>query len=186
MVLHRDPLLASVAACCISDVGMRYATDGFALRLCGLELPWSRRLYRLRLRGHGAMCSLHDCQLQLGGLLGRAVRRGLPVRVPAGLSDALAVSSSVVFSSPCAAPRFPHLAGVTHFLIDDLPAGLHGLACSREGSPAAVQRLRGRRFSFLTTGYPVRRGIRLVVKERSGRSVRLDGLTISQCLMSCK
>lgn len=31
----------------------RYAADGFTLRLFGLELPCSRCLYRLRLRGRG-------------------------------------------------------------------------------------------------------------------------------------
>lgn len=30
--------------------------------------------------------------------------------------------------------RFISLAGVTHFVLDDLPAGLHGLAYSHEGA----------------------------------------------------
>ncbi len=82
------------------------ATPPMASRcgLFGLELPCSRRLYRLRHRGHGVRYSLHDCQLQLGGLLGRAVRRGLPVRLPTGLTGALAGSSYGVCSAPCVLP----------------------------------------------------------------------------------
>lgn len=61
--------------------------------LSGLELPWSPRFDRPWRGGHGVMYSLHDCQLQLGGLLGRAARRGWPVRFPAGLATSLADSS---------------------------------------------------------------------------------------------
>jgi len=61
--------------------------------LSGLELPWSPRLDRPGRGGHGVRYSLHDCQLQLGGLLGRAARRGLPVRIPAGLVTSLAGAS---------------------------------------------------------------------------------------------
>ncbi len=83
------------------------AADGLAGRVFGLELPCSLRVDRPQRRGHGVRCSLHDCQLQLGGLLGRAARRGLPVRVPAGLATSSVIPSCGVWSAPCCAPGFP-------------------------------------------------------------------------------
>jgi hypothetical protein len=82
------------------------ATPPMASRcgLFGLELPCSRRIDRLLRRGHGVIYSLHDCQLQLGGPVGWAVRRGLPVRLPAGLSTSLAGPSYGVCSSPYVLP----------------------------------------------------------------------------------
>jgi hypothetical protein len=71
----------------------------------------------------------------------RAVRRGLPVRVPAGLATSLAGSSCWLFVLHCASCE-SSLTGVAHFVFDAVP-----------GSTAAIQRLHGRRFSFLTTGF---------------------------------
>lgn len=66
----------------------------------------------------------------------------------AGLSTALAGSSSVVCSSPRASPRFPHLSGIAHFVVDALPDGLRGLASSHAGSPAASRGCMGDGLAF--------------------------------------
>lgn len=132
------------------------ALPPMALRawLFGLELPCSRRLSRLRRHGLGDLCSLHDSQLQLGGPVGWAVRRGLPVRVPAGLATSLPGSSYGVWSSPRASPDSYLCPG--HTFRERCSSQV---ACmvwrSRDvASPAAIQRLRGRRFSlFRPNGY---------------------------------
>ena len=50
------------------------------------------------------------------GLLSCLVHGVAPVVFPMHPSPGASVKNSVLLSAPCAAPRFPHLAGVTHFV----------------------------------------------------------------------
>ena len=168
-VKRPSPLLAATWVCGISNVWQRCAADGFALEACsalsfpvhGAYFGFSSVVIGLCIRYTTDNCSSLACwvgQLVVG--CRSEFRLGCLLHF---------VFLLCVCSAPCAAPRFPHLSGITHFVLDDLPAGCMVWRPLNVGESGSFQRLHGRRFSFLTTGLAgTSRGHVRLCKERSG------------------
>lgn len=106
--------MASRCACAALSFPVRSAYIGFGIAVMGLGVRYTT-----------ANCS------SAAYLVGQFV-----VGCRSGFRLALVVHwlfpPICVFSKPSSAPRFPHLAGVAHFVFDAVQAGLHGLASLNE------------------------------------------------------
>ena len=191
-VKRPSPLLAATWVCGISNVWQRCAADGFALEACsalsfpvhGAYFGFSSVVIGLCIRYTTDNCSSLACwvgqfvvgcrsELRLGCLLHF-------------------VFLLCVCSAPCAAPRFPHLSGITHFVLDDLPAGCMVWRPLNVERAAASRGCMGDGLAFSPPGLPVRRGVTSgyvkSVRVAPGISAVLpvlagDESKISQCLI---
>ena len=177
-VKRPSPLLAATWVCGISNVWQRCAANGFALEACsalsfpvhGAYFGFSSVVIGLCIRYTTDNCSSLACwvgqfvvgcrsELRLGCLLHF-------------------VFLLCVCSAPCAAPRFPHLSGITHFVLDDLPAGCMVWRPLNVERAAASRGCMGDGLAFSPPGLPVRRGVTSGCVKSGGT---LESLSLRVC-----